>query len=392
MERHINVCFVSHGAADTNSGVQIEALRSALRAHGVDSIMIDASRASNSRPGFVRPGATWSMSFADRRPADMIHAWTPRENVRRATCIVSAGGRIPHAVHLEDHEEVLLADSVGTQTYAQLKSNPSPRLIASTPEDRIHILRHRSFLGSAIGATMLVDALSCFAPPAIPQITFWPGFEEQFASTPPSAGLRAALGVAPETAMLFYPGNVHPSNQGEVEELYRAVLLMADRGIRVRLVRTGQGEPPASGELERRGLLQHLGIVPRAMVSHLTASATLLVQPGGPGDFNDSRFPSKLPEFLATGRPVILPRANVGLHLRHRWNAWVTQRGDAEEIAVAAATLLGDPALAEAIGRRGRAFALDRLRWPSAARIVADFYLDCLQKRPSSSRTMLSLR
>ena len=42
------------------------------------------------------------------------------------------------------------------------------------------------------------------------------------------------------------------------------------------------------------------------------ALADAFVQPGAPDDFNRYRLPSKLPEFLAMGRPVILPHCNIG--------------------------------------------------------------------------------
>ena len=51
----------------------------------------------------------------------------------------------------------------------------------------------------------------------------------------------------------------------------------------------------------------------------LLVAADILVQPdGSPGPFNDYRFPSKLPDFFASGRPVVLPKTNIGLYLSER--------------------------------------------------------------------------
>jgi hypothetical protein len=55
----------------------------------------------------------------------------------------------------------------------------------------------------------------------------------------------------------------------------------------------------------------------------LLALADLLVQPGKPDAFNDYRFPSKLPEFLSVGRPVILPDTNIAKHMVHRRHGFV---------------------------------------------------------------------
>ena len=64
-----------------------------------------------------------------------------------------------------------------------------------------------------------------------------------------------------------------------------------------------------------RGIVT-LGRVDRPFLIDLLKSADVFVQPGRPGPFNDYRLPSKLPEFMAVGRPIILPATNVGLRLR----------------------------------------------------------------------------
>ena len=100
--------------------------------------------------------------------------------------------------------------------------------------------------------------------------------------------------------------------------------------------------------------------------------ADLFVQPGAPGAFNDFRLPSKLPEFLAVGRPVVLPAANVGLRLRDGEQALLLRTGAPEEIAAKVEALLADPALAARLGRAGQAFARDAWRWDVQGRKLAD--------------------
>ena len=58
------------------------------------------------------------------------------------------------------------------------------------------------------------------------------------------------------------------------------------------------------------------------------ALADAYVQPGAPDDFNRYRLPSKLPEFLAMGRPVILPACNLGNELTDGENALLLREGD----------------------------------------------------------------
>ena len=73
--------------------------------------------------------------------------------------------------------------------------------------------------------------------------------------------------------------------------------------------------------------------MPRASVPKLTAIADVLVQPGCANDFNDYRFPSKLPEFLAAGKPVLLPRSNLGRFLHDGVECVLLDQGNALDIA-----------------------------------------------------------
>ena len=99
------------------------------------------------------------------------------------------------------------------------------------------------------------------------------------------------------------------------------------------------------------------------------------MQPGGPDEFNDYRFPSKLPEFFALGRPVVLPRTNLGTLVRHGTDAYVLDRADATGIAAAVRELRTDRGLAEKLGRGAVAFADRHFSWRRSAEALANFHL-----------------
>src|SRR5262249_34497678 len=147
---------------------------------------------------------------------------------------------------------------------------------------------------------------------------FWPGFEDAMLDARPREPLREALGLAPDELVLVYTGNVHNSNLGEVRSLYIAVGLLRRAGLPVRLVRAGWNHVDMAwaGEVVEPGAVLDVGFVGRERVAELLTVADVLVQPGGAGPFNDYRFPSKLPEFLASGKPVVLPATNIGRCLR----------------------------------------------------------------------------
>jgi glycosyltransferase involved in cell wall biosynthesis len=148
------------------------------------------------------------------------------------------------------------------------------------------------------------------------------------------------------------------------------------------VLRTGRDFCPFLGEDDSwaRPHSVELGYVDYPRMPDILSLADLLVQPGRPDRFNVYRFPSKLPEYLCMGRPVLLPAANLGLHLRHGEEALVAPRVDALAIVEAARALVADPALRERLGRGGPAFARARLDWTRSAGELRSFYEGVLHR------------
>jgi hypothetical protein len=100
----------------------------------------------------------------------------------------------------------------------------------------------------------------------------------------------------------------------------------------------------------------------------------VLVQPGRPNEFEEYRFPAKLTEFLATGRPVVLPRVSVGRWLEDGEECLLLNRGDALEIAAAIDRVLSDAPLRARLSAGARAFAERSFSWAASARKLRRFY------------------
>jgi glycosyltransferase involved in cell wall biosynthesis len=192
---------------------------------------------------------------------------------------------------------------------------------------------------------------------------------------------REQLGLRPNDFVLVYHGIGHWANLRELFSLYLAVKLLQRRGRRVRLVRLGSTKPggvdPRTLQALRDGE-PDLGDVPWREMPGYLALADAYVQPGAPNDFNRYRLPSKLPEFLAMGRPVVLPACNLANDLTDGENALLLRRGDALEISSRIEELIEDRGLAERLGTGARDFAVERLSWPRNAAALVDFYRRCL--------------
>lgn len=315
--------------------------------------------------------------FSAGRPADVIHAWTTRENVREFCEAYRTRTAARLVVHLEDHETRILEANLG-RTLPELLALPGAALDALVPAILSHPRRGRALLESADAVTVIVERLREFVPAGKPVQVLWPAADESvFFARPIPWGLRRALGWDETHTVLFYHGNVHATNAAEVRELYAAVLALNQGGTPTTLLRVGRDEvdflegmaDSVAPHVVNLGRIEH-----QHHLAPLMALADFFVQPGAPDAFNDYRFPSKLPEFFALGRPVILPRTNLGELLRHGEDAWILPRADAAGIAGAVQTLRADPALAAHLAAAAEHVAGARFNWARTAADLLGFY------------------
>ena len=330
-----------------------------------------------------------SVVFPDGRGPDVVHAFSPRELVRALTTEVVRAFQIPYVVHLEDNDASILAADLGVADACVLRGLPVPLLDQLVRPGHAHPLRSEQFLELAAGVTVITERLLELAPRGVPSRVIHAGFDTAILEPNRRRDeVRAGLGLSPEDVVVTYTGSVHSANLEDMRSLYTAVAALRAAGRPIVLVKTGADGPEALRLPKLRGGIRNLGRVPRDVIPDLLRAADILVQPGAPGAFNDFRFPSKLPEFLASGRPVVLPRANIGLELEDGAEALVLDHGNAEEIAEAIDRLADDPELRTRVGEGGRAFALKRLTWSSSGKLVADLYRE-ISDRPYATAAEL---
>jgi 2-polyprenyl-3-methyl-5-hydroxy-6-metoxy-1,4-benzoquinol methylase len=233
-------------------------------------------------------------------------------------------------------------------------------------------------LGRAAGVTAIIDRLLEFKTPDIPGTIIWPAYEQDlFRAQPAESRLREQLKIPGDHFVVVYPGNVHAANAREMRSLYLAIGAVNRRGLPVTLVRLGQGYIDFLGP-ELAHLHAHtvnVGQVPHLEVPRYLALADVLIQPGRADPFNDYRFPSKLPEFFGMGRPIILPKSNIGHQVRDGEDALLLHEGSAIEIAQNLEMLLRDSEMRQRLGDNARAFAEENFDWCKSAKKLEAFYL-----------------
>jgi len=378
----LNVLFVRYDDF-AHSGVHVYSWANELSAQGACcAVAVPENPQSLSALGKARFSACAfsdiknGMIFPDGRGPDIVHAWTPRENVRRCCERLRQKQRFRQFIHLEDNERQLLVTALGRpwKTLAAMSHEELDKLV---PPHLSHPLRAEEFLQSADGVTVIIDRLREFVPKHVPTLEMWPSADgAQFVPRPMNHELRSQLGISPDATVLVYTGNVHHANASEVRSLYLAVAILNREGHPAVLVRTGRDYSAFLGPDEAWGR-QHsieLGHVSRWEIPGLLAAADVLIQPGRPGEFNDYRFPSKIPEFLAAGRPVVLPACNLGLHMVDGQDACVLPKVDALGIVDAVLRITGDRDLYARLSAGARAFFDRELSWEKSSRALLRFY------------------
>jgi glycosyltransferase involved in cell wall biosynthesis len=382
----MNVLFVLYESLESNSAVHVHHFANHLTTLGWDCV-VTVPRGPLAVPGLearyrtvrFRHGPSLRKAFANGKGPDVVHAWTPREIVRTFCQALATHHDFALIVHLEDNEECLLERMLG-RPFAQLRGDED----AAVPQSLSHPTRYREFLAHAQGVTVIVEPLAEFVPEGVPRLVLPPGADQEvFHPREPDPAFAAWIGLQPGTAVLCYTGNVHPANAREVRSVYLAAAILSREGTPAVVLRTGKDSCRFLGEDDSwaRPHAIELGYVDYTIMPKVLAMGDVLVQPGKADRFNTYRFPSKLPEYLAMGKPVILPQANVGLDLTHLRDALIYPVVDALQIVEGVRQVVGDERLRQALARGATEFVRTHLSWPRGAERLGRFYEEALPRR-----------
>jgi GT2 family glycosyltransferase/glycosyltransferase involved in cell wall biosynthesis len=391
----VNILFVNYGDEKSNSLNHIHGFASAAQWQGHTCIITLPASSEQTGPADAPQYRKASykdllhsvVSFPDRKAADIIHAWTPREPVRQF--VETYRQLAPNArliVHLEDNEEAVL-ESYSGKTIAELKSLPKKSLRQLIPPALSDLFLYREFLDAASGITFITELLREFCPDTSPTHLLHPGVDLHFFNLTASPMQNSPGHVANRNSndkLIVYTGGTTFANLKDIQTLLMAVQLLNEHGTPCKLVRTGINPPAFAAELAplSQDLVIDLGFVEKEEIPSLLAVADALVQPGAPDNFNNYRLPSKVPEFLASGRPTIIPRANIGHHTVDGKHALLLETGSAQEIASQCLRVFRDPELSTRLSVGGREFARKYFDLEKNTLGLLKFYEEVLANTP----------
>ncbi len=391
----MNILFVLYHDFSSNSAVHVHHFANELIALGCDCVVAVPNKAETlsilvgPRYQALEFGqvAELPSKFKNGQGPDLVHCWTPREIVRNFCETLRQSFTFELVIHLEDNEEHVVEKFLG-QPFRSLQAQAESLAV---PPALSHPVYYRKFLESASGITVIIDKLKEFVPAGQPSFVLWPGADHDlFHPQPPNPALTAKFRIKPDDFVLCYTGNVHPVNAQEVRSLYLAVGLLNREGYPTRLIRTGRDFHDFLGD-GKEWISPHcveLGYVEREELPKILSLAHALVQPGKVNAFNEYRFPSKIPEFLAMGKPVILPDTNIGQELTHLSEAMVLPSVDALSIMEAVNTLRDNRALAQNIGQGAADFSRRKLVWSTQSQMLKTFYESLSDRLKQSAKAI----
>jgi len=390
-----NILLVSHSPFPTNSSVHVHHFANELIKLGLDCVVAIPNQQEEIVPlkdnlyKITQYGEIEAIAdfFANSQPPDLVHAWTPRQHVAHYCYSLSIRHEFKLVIHLEDNEECV------TERFLDIS------LADWTPEQEklllpnlSHPFKYKELMATADGVSIIIDKLAEFVPADAEQITLYPGVDlQEFYPREQDSSFLESLEIPEGTTIICYTGNVHLANIDEVLCLYLAVGKLNQLGTPTRLIRTGHDFKPEilnQDQLWVKKYIVNLGWLDRSRVPEILALADVLIQPGTADKFNDYRFPSKIPEFLAMGKPVIVPNTNIGKILSHQENALVLDVVDENSLPSIIQTIVKDHQLNHKLADNALKFAEQNLNWAEKGKQLYSFY----QSLYAEERAALSVR
>lgn len=388
----MNIIFICHDGLASQSTYHVLSIAEQLSCLGHDCVACIPKSMNDCDVG-IRPTSISILTFKDARDGKiqfvnrggptLIHCWTPREQVKNLALYLSSRYECPYFVHLEDNEREILNRELRDISYEKLVRLPpseQSKYIANAAI-RIHPHEHWEFLRESTGCTVLIDKLAEHVPTGIPVRLFWPGYDDCFSGQFPDRRdiLRHKFGIPESSFVVLYSGAFHDINKEEIYRMLIVLKVLFNRGMPLIFVKTGSNQFP---DLLRDGIdsgwIRDLGFLPRNELPDIYALSDTLIQPGCSDPFNDYRFPSKLPEALISGIPIILPYSNLGRYMKDKEEALVTRDYSMDSLIDQITYLFDHPAERFKIGRNGQAFCREHLDWKQASLKIHGFYEACL--------------
>lgn len=189
---------------------------------------------------------------------------------------------------------------------------------------------------------------------------------------------RQALGEAPETPIVLHAGVL---TAGDMAQLTGAMDAVGAQLPTARLVLIGNHTAPVPAEALAGGRVRVLGFVSKETLRLWLGAADVCVIPLTDTPNNRGRWPGRLNDYLASGKPTVMPAVGDAADLIVRRGAGWTSAPEAGSLARSLLAALRDPEGRRTAGLEARALATGSLAWPALAGRLEEAYNAVLAAR-----------
>lgn len=387
----MNILFILYGDFTTNTAGPIALFASELKRLGHQCVIAVPSGIetvnTHAMPAF-RPMLYEQVIdlegkiFENGACADVIHACTLRIGVINFLKTFLSRWPTPLVVYLEDNETWIAQHYLGLDDQA-FKRLSEAEMSALLPDALSNPYEYPYALALADLVILIQEKLNSEAPLFVPKKVIPWGVDQNFFSPEvvPSVKWRQKLLLDGKERIIVYHGGLNGFTRQSMIELCQAVEIINASGIDCKLIRTGVNLINFWDELSlnARQYILEIGVVDRKELPSILALADIYVQPGRINPFEDLRLPSKVPEFLAMGRPVILPNVNIANLFDDGKNAILLSNGEPKEIANACLAILGDKELCNLLSKGAREFAQNNFEITAQAKKLEIAYQEAIE-------------
>jgi glycosyltransferase involved in cell wall biosynthesis len=227
--------------------------------------------------------------------------------------------------------------------------------------------------GTIVISRALAERAAGLGIPVADQLYLPPGADPADVRDVSVADARRSLGIDDDGLRLGYLGNIYPR---DAELMFDALRQSSHP---VRLVMVGESGATVPADLADR--VDQLGRLPFGEMLDQLSACDALVLPLTDSIANRGRWPSKINEYVAVGRPTIACAVGdiTELVRDHRIGLVCEPRPD--EFAAAIDQVLADRTEREAMGRRARELALAEYSQDQVAARLERYYFEVLERR-----------
>ncbi len=328
----------------------------------VDGVKVVESPDLLPRSGYDLWDALNRVAWVRRRPFDLIHAFENRPV------------NIFPALALRRWQQIPLfsdwCDWFGRGGSVEQRSNPLLRTLLRPIETYFEEHFRPGMAGTTVINTILQQKALALGIPAERLLLLPNGADTETLRPQVRKAVRAKLGLPEDVLILGYTGTMF---QEDGELMAAAFDEIHGRFPHTRLLLIGYGKIAVEDMVQERTAVLRTGPVTYQQLADYVAACDAGWLPLADNAANRGRFPMKVNDFLAAGRPLLVSDVgDLGDFVRQRAVGWAAKAEPSAMSELVCQQLAA--ADFDGVGRRARHIAETEFAWPVVAEKLANFY------------------